>query len=92
VNVSRATRGVWTAAVAVGLIIASGCGLGDDADQRGEPDAPPSGDQGRLLDEVEYWLYLIDVDLEPDTVDEIVESEHDLVVLDFIASEQQNTD
>jgi hypothetical protein len=59
----------------------------------GEPDsssssdgegAPPSGDRGRLLDEVEHWLYLIDVNLEPDTVDEIVESEHDLVVLDVI--------
>ena len=111
---SRPTRGAWTAAVAVGLFIASGCGLSDDADQRGEPSpqtlseepigepdaspssdgegAPPSGDRGRLLDEVEHWLYLIDVDLEPDTVDEIVESEHDLVVLDFIPSEQQNTD
>jgi cysteinyl-tRNA synthetase len=86
VNVSRATRGVWTAAVAVGLIIASGCGLNDDES------AAPSGDRERLLDDVEHWLYVIDVNLDPDTVDEIVESEHDLVVLDFIPSEQQNTD
>ena len=111
---SRPSRGAWTAAVAVGLIIASGCGLSDGADQRGEPSpqtsseepigepdaspssdgegAQPSGNRGRLLDEVEHWLYLIDVNLDPDTVDEIVESEHDLVVLDFISSEQQNTD
>jgi cysteinyl-tRNA synthetase len=44
------------------------------------------------LDEVDSWLYLIDVNLDADTVDQIVESEHDLVVIDFIASEKQNED
>lgn len=100
--------------MAVALLVASGCGVGDDAEQRrdpspqtspdepiGEPDARPSSagesaspskDRGNPFDEVERWLYLIDVNLEPDTVDEIVESDHDLVVLDFIPSEQQNTD
>lgn len=66
-----------------------------------EPDTPPSSagesaspaaDRENPFDEVEHWLYLIDVNLETDTVDEIVESEHDLVVLDYIPSEQQNTD
>ena len=53
---------------------------------------PASGDRRRLLDRVEYWLYLIDVNLDADTVDRIVSSEHDMVVLDFIPSEQQNAD
>ncbi len=53
---------------------------------------PTSGDRHRLLDAVEYWLYLIDVNLDADTVDRIVSSDHDMVVLDFIPSEQQNAD
>jgi cysteinyl-tRNA synthetase len=35
---------------------------------------------------------LISVDLEPETVDQIVASEHDMVVLDFVPSEENNTD
>ena len=54
--------------------------------------ASPAKDRRRLLDEIEHWLYLIDVNLEGETVDEIVESDHDMVVIDFIPSEQQNTD
>jgi cysteinyl-tRNA synthetase len=46
---------------------------------------------GRLAD-VSRWLYLIDVDLEPETVDRIAASAHDMVVLDFIPSEENNTD
>jgi cysteinyl-tRNA synthetase len=53
---------------------------------------PTSDDRRRLLDDVEHWLYLIDVNLDADTVDRIVSSDHDMVVLDFIPSEQQNTD
>jgi cysteinyl-tRNA synthetase len=55
-------------------------------------DTPTSGDRRRLLDDVEHWLYLIDVNLDADTVDRIVSSGHDMVVLDFIPSEQQNAD
>jgi cysteinyl-tRNA synthetase len=44
------------------------------------------------LTEVNHWLYLIDVDLEAESVDQIVASEHDMVVLDFIPSEEDNTD
>lgn len=40
---------------------------------------------------VRHWLYLIDVNLEPETVDVIVASAHDMVVLDFIPSEENNT-
>jgi cysteinyl-tRNA synthetase len=39
-----------------------------------------------------YWLYLIDVNLEPDMVARIAASEYDMVVLDFISSEENNTD
>jgi cysteinyl-tRNA synthetase len=44
------------------------------------------------LEEVQSWLYLIDVNLEPETVREIVNSTYDMVVIDFISSEQENTD
>ena len=44
------------------------------------------------LAEVRHWLYLIDVNLEPETVAQIAASTHDLVVLDFIPSEANNTD
>lgn len=44
------------------------------------------------LGEVSQWLYLIDVDLAPGTVDRIVASTYDMVVLDFIPSEEDNTD
>ena len=44
------------------------------------------------LKEVSHWLYLIDVNLEMETVDQIIDSEHDMVVLDFIPSEVNNTD
>jgi cysteinyl-tRNA synthetase len=46
--------------------------------------------QSRLAD-VSHWLYLIDVDLEPDVVDRIAASDYDMVVLDFIPSEEDNT-
>jgi uncharacterized protein (TIGR01370 family) len=49
------------------------------------PDTPQLG-------QVTHWLYLIDVDLAESTVEQIVASEHDLVVLDFIPSEEYNTD
>jgi endo-alpha-1,4-polygalactosaminidase (GH114 family) len=39
-----------------------------------------------------YWLYLIDVNLEPEMVARIAASEYDMVVLDFIPSEGNNTD
>jgi cysteinyl-tRNA synthetase len=44
------------------------------------------------LESVRTWLYLIDVDLESDTVDQIIASDYDMVVLDFIPSEENNTD
>lgn len=44
------------------------------------------------LDEVTHWLYYIDVNLEDDTVDQILESTYDMVVIDYITSEEYNTD
>jgi len=50
----------------------------------------PPGEE-RLAD-VTHWLYLISVDLEPEVVDQIAASDYEMVVLDFIPSEEKNTD
>jgi cysteinyl-tRNA synthetase len=76
----------WTAASLLGLLLAAGCGSGD------APESSSPADHQSLIAEVDHWLYLIDVNLDADTVDQIVESGHDLVVVDFIPSEQQNQD
>jgi cysteinyl-tRNA synthetase len=44
------------------------------------------------LNQIDYWLYWLDVDLEPDLVDLIAASGHDMVVLDFISSQAWNED
>jgi cysteinyl-tRNA synthetase len=44
------------------------------------------------LSDVRHWLYIIDVNLHSETVTQIANSDHDLVVLDFIPSEENNTD
>jgi cysteinyl-tRNA synthetase len=41
---------------------------------------------------VERWLYLIDVNLDDEAIDLIDESTYDMVVIDFIPSEENNTD
>ena len=45
-----------------------------------------------LLAHVSHWLYMIDVNLEPEIVERIVTSTYDMVVLDFIPSEENNTE
>jgi cysteinyl-tRNA synthetase len=54
--------------------------------------AVPKSPDLPALTEVENWLYLIDVNLEPETVRQIVDSEYDMVVIDFIPSEENNVD
>ncbi len=44
------------------------------------------------LAEVDTWFYMINVNLEPEMVTQMVDSEYDMVVLDFIPSEANNTD
>ncbi len=44
------------------------------------------------LAEVRHWLYLIDVDLDTETVAQIASSAYDMVVLDYIPSERENAD
>jgi len=56
------------------------------------PSSIGSSESKTRLAAVDQWLYLIDVDLEPETVDKIVSSTYDMVVLDFIPSEENNTD
>lgn len=44
------------------------------------------------LEDVTHWLYYIDVNLENDTVEQIIASNYDMVVIDYIPSEEYNTD
>ncbi len=44
------------------------------------------------LSDVNQWLYLIDVNVEAETITQIADSTYDMVVLDFIPSEENNTD
>lgn len=48
--------------------------------------------QGRSLDEVESWLYYIDVNIDETTFEAMVGSDYDMVVIDFITSETANQD
>jgi uncharacterized protein (TIGR01370 family) len=50
-----------------------------------------SPSEARLAD-VTRWFYMIDANLEPEMVERIAASEYDMVVLDFIPSEENNTD
>jgi cysteinyl-tRNA synthetase len=54
-----------------------------------DSDRPPS--KARLA-EVSHWFYMINVNLEPEMAERIAASEYDMVVLDFIPSEEDNTD
>ena len=55
-------------------------GLSEDVDSTGRDLA--------AIESVQTWLYLIDVNLESDTVEQIVDSDYDMVVIDFIRSEE----
>ena len=44
------------------------------------------------LHDMDNWIYLIDVNLSDESVEEIVNSDYDMVVIDFISSEADNTD
>lgn len=44
------------------------------------------------LDEVTHWFYYLDVNLETETFEEVASSSYDMIVIDFIPSEVQNTD
>lgn len=50
-----------------------------------------AGKEPRVAD-VRHWLYLIDVNLEDETVSRIARSDHDMIVVDFIPSERENVD
>jgi cysteinyl-tRNA synthetase len=44
------------------------------------------------LEEVETWFYFLDVNIDEYVIDSIAESEYDMIVVDFISSESNNTD
>ena len=50
-----------------------------------------AADRHARLSRVSHWLYLISANLSAQTVDQIAASTHNLVVLDFIPSEVNNT-
>ena len=77
------------ATVIIGLGLLAGCG-GSSSPSDGE--ILPRGLDSGSLSGVGHWLYLIDADLSPDTVELIAGSDHDMVVLDFIPSEENSTD
>ncbi len=59
--------------------------------------APPSSRTFSVRDlpalsEIVHWLYLLDSELEPPLVDQIAASAHDLVVIDFVTSQEGNAD
>jgi cysteinyl-tRNA synthetase len=83
---SREARRVSMAAVAFVALVALAVSVGLMA----------SGPSARAaantpLSTVARWLYLIDVNLEQAMIEGIAASDYDLVVLDYIASEQHNT-
>ena len=44
------------------------------------------------LEDVSHWLYLIDVNLEWEVVDQITGSAYEMIVIDYIPSEESNVD
>jgi cysteinyl-tRNA synthetase len=59
-----------------------------------EPGEPikPSTSGLPALEDVTHWLYYIDIDLDDDSLDRIIESTFDMVVIDYIISEEDCTD
>ena len=94
----------WTVLVATLVLAACSGDPGGDTEERDDrasepearpgpwPEPPEAPVQNAVLRDVEHWFYFLDVNLDEDTVDEIAASAYELVVLDFIPSEQQNTD
>jgi cysteinyl-tRNA synthetase len=87
------------------LLFTAACNLGVEApenftdEQEEKPSSPPVSQPSDTetdalfpLDEVANWFYYLDVNLEDDTIDKIIESSYDMVVIDYIASEENNTD
>ncbi|MBC8503592.1 MAG: endo alpha-1,4 polygalactosaminidase [Anaerolineales bacterium] len=71
------------------LLLLVACGISPANINAAEPAQDP---ENKPLDNISHWLYLIDVNLDEDTIAQIEESSYDMVVLDFIPSEAYNTD
>lgn len=56
------------------------------------PTQPQQSPSALRLAGVSDWFYMIGVNLEPELVEQMAASEYDMVVLDFIPSEIENTD
>ena len=44
------------------------------------------------LEDVQTWFYYLDVNLSADTIEQVVNPRYDMVVLDYIPSEENNRD
>ncbi|HEC21690.1 MAG TPA: hypothetical protein ENI95_02095 [Chloroflexi bacterium] len=94
----RPLKHLLAACLLGGALIA--CGAFDEGDGGEAFEMPDYSDVTPLPDSpgeerlqaVTHWLYLINVNLEPETVEQIAASDYDMVVLDFIPSEEDNAD
>ncbi|MBN1641206.1 MAG: endo alpha-1,4 polygalactosaminidase [Anaerolineae bacterium] len=90
----RARHGVLWAILLCGALTWAACDRGEQPgllETGSAPIARPSAMPARgPLAEVRHWLYLIDVDLDAETIDQIASSSYDMVVLDDIPSEAGN--
>jgi cysteinyl-tRNA synthetase len=91
--------------IAVVVVSASlaGCGAGEVSSAEDDRDQVSDGDTstgledaaaGRqeLLDQVETWFYYLSFDPEEDTFRQVTQSTYDLIVIEPIFTEEQNTD
>lgn len=70
------------------ILLLAGC----TADDGSQATSDQNVEVQPTLAEVQHWFYMIDVNLDDDMVDAMVESDYDMIVLDFIPSESNNTD
>jgi cysteinyl-tRNA synthetase len=65
---------------------------GNEQEMEDEPSLEKPKNSQLALDEVSHWFYYLDVNLEDETTNKIMASSYDMVVIDYIASEEYNTD
>lgn len=63
-----------------------------NTDTSSGPDQPDEQQNIIRLSDVKNWLYYISVNLEEQTISQIANSDYDMVVIDLITSEENNTD
>ena len=82
-------RSIIVSTVVAILLILAACNVTPSQDP---PLTDRHADGVSSLEDVETWLYLIDVNLDQATVTQISESSYQMLVIDFIPSEENNSD